>query len=70
MVFTLIRTYEPGKNVFTTEKLYLFDNHVKAIERFNREYPECKNLIHIASSIDAADPKNSEFIQAHIKAYY
>lgn len=70
MLFTLIRTYEPGKSGFTTEKLYLFDSHVKAIERFNREYPECKNLIHVASTIDAADPKNSEFIQAHIKAYY
>ena len=70
MLFTLIRTYEPGKAAFLTEKLYLFDNHVKAIERFNREYPECKNLIHIASTVDAADPKNAEFIRAHIKAYY
>lgn len=70
MLFTLIRTYEPEKNVFITEKLYLFDNHVKAMERFNREYPECKNMIHVASTIDAADPKNSEFIRAHIKAYY
>lgn len=70
MLFTLIRTYEPGKATFLTEKLYLFDNHVNAIERFNREYPECKDLIHIASSIDAADPKNSEFIRAHVKAYY
>lgn len=70
MLFTLIRTYEPGKNVFTTEKLYLFDNHVKAMERFNREHPECKNLFHMAISIDAADPKNAEFIRAHIKAYY
>ena len=70
MLFTLIRTYEPGKNGFTTEKLYLFNDHVKAIERFNREHPECKNLIHVATTVDAADPKNSEFIQAHIKAYY
>lgn len=70
MLFTLIRTYEPGKAVFVTEKLYLFDNHVKAIERFRNEHPECKNLICMTSSIDAADPKNSEFIQAHIKAYY
>lgn len=70
MLFTLIRTYEPGKNGFTTEKLYLFNDHVKAIERFKKEHPECKNLVHIASTIDAADPKNSEFIKAHIKAYY
>lgn len=70
MLFTLIRTYEPGKAVFVTEKLYLFDNHIKAIERFRKEHPECKNLVHIASTIDAADPKNSEFIKAHIKAYY
>ena len=62
MLFTLIRTYEPGKAVFVTEKLYLFNDHVKAIERFNREYPECKNLIHVATTIDAADPKNSEFL--------
>ena len=70
MLFTLVRTYEPGKETFLTEKLYLFDNHVKAMERFNREYPECKNLTHVATTIDAADPKNSEFIRSHIKAYY
>jgi len=70
MLFTLVRTYEPGSNSFTTEKLYLFNNHIKAIERFRKEHPECKNLTCVVSSIDAEDPKNDKFIATHIKSFY
>lgn len=70
MVFTLIRAYEPKTTNCIMEKLYLFNNHVAALERFYKEYPKYKELICMASGIDAADPKNAEFIAAHIKAYY
>lgn len=70
MVFTLVRAYTPGTGNCIMDKLYLFNDHVKALERFYKEYPKYKELICMASGIDAADPKNAEFIAAHIKAYY
>lgn len=54
-------------NRLVCEQLYLAESHVKAIERFRREYPEHANCIVIAENYDSDDPKNKEHYAACVR---
>ena len=55
-----IRITSHRERELLAEHLYLTDSHVKAIERFRKEYPEHKDCIVIAEDYDSDDPKNEE----------
>ena len=59
MLYTRIKSYNNGE--FTgCEHLYLGNNHVKAMMRFKKEYPEHKNCILVAETYDSEEEKNKE----------
>lgn len=63
MVYVRIKSYLNGK--FTgCEHLYLGNNHVNALDKFRKEYPEHKNCILIAESYDSEDERNKEHFKA------
>ena len=56
MKYTRIRSYFNGE--FTScEHLYLGDNHVTALERFRREYPEHDKCTVIAETYESDEHK-------------
>ena len=62
MLYTRIKSYLNGK--FTgCEHLYMGNNHVKSLDRFRKEYPEHKDCILIAETIDNEDQKYKEYFQ-------
>lgn len=59
MIHVRIKSYSNGQ--FTTcEHLYLGDNHVNALARFRKEYPEHKNCVLVAETYDSEEEKNKE----------
>lgn len=51
MKYTKVKSYYNGK--FTgCERLYVGNNHVKALEKFRKEYPEQKDCILIAETCE------------------
>lgn len=63
MLYTRIKSYLNGE--FTgCEHLYFGNNHVKALNRFRKEYPEHKDCILIAETIESENLKYKEYFQA------
>ena len=63
MIYVRIKSYLNGK--FTgCEHLYLGNNHVNALDKFRKEYPEHDSCILIAESYDSEDERNKEHFQA------
>ena len=62
MKYVRIKSYQGGK--FTgCEHLYSGNDHVKALERFRKEYPEHKDCVLIAETIDSEEPKYKEYFR-------
>lgn len=59
MIYVRIKSYLNGQ--FTgCDHLYLGNDHVKALVRFRKEYPEHKNCILVAETYDSEADKNKE----------
>lgn len=67
MIFTRVKMYY--KNQFVMEHCYLTDSHVKAIERFYRDYPKyrCPDCNAVAETFDSEDPKYEEWFKTCIR---
>lgn len=62
MLYTRIKSYLNGE--FTgCEHLYLGNDHVKSLIRFRKEYPEHKDCILLAETIDSENPKYKDYIE-------
>ena len=66
--FVRVESFCDGKLV--CEQLYLGDNHVKALVRFRKSYPEHDKCILVAETIDGNDPKNEEYIRTCIRCLW
>ena len=63
MKFVRIRSYQ-NQEFTSCEHVYAGDDHVKALERFRREYPEHDKCILIAETVDEDIDNPSEWFQA------
>lgn len=62
MMYVRIKSYYQSGKFTSCEHLYPGNDQVKALERFRRNYPEHKDCILVAETIDGDDPKNEEYI--------
>lgn len=53
MILTRIRSYRQNGEFTGADHLYLGNDHVKAINRFRKEYPEHDDCIVIAETYDS-----------------
>lgn len=61
MYYVRIKSYSPDGTFTGCEHLYFGSNHVKALEWFRREYPEHKDCIVSAETIDSESAENREY---------
>lgn len=63
MKYVRIRSYRENGEFTTCEHAFGGDNQVKALERFRREYPEHKDCILVAETIDDQDEDWKEWFR-------
>lgn len=63
MKYVRVRSYYQDGKFTTCEHAYGGDNQVKALERFNREFPEHHDCIKVAETIDDKDEEWQEWFR-------